>query len=267
MERIDSGEIHLWLCFHESICDPALLNRYLELLSVAELRQQRRFYFERDQHRYLVTRALVRTVLSKYAPISPDQWRFATNPYGRPEVANEDAHARLLAFNLSHTSGLIILGVTRNRAIGVDVENLHVQRAGLEVADRFFALSEVAALRALPLAQQERRFFEYWTLKESYIKAHGMGLSLPLNRFAFDVEDRGRIRLSIDSSLKDLPELWESWQFEPEAGFIVAVVAARPDGGSGSLRFRRTVPLLHEEAFDCRSLRNSATPAACAHGY
>lgn len=60
------------------------------MLSTEELRQQRRFYFERDRHRYLVTRAMVRTVLSKYAAIAPEQWRFTTNSYGRPDPSLGD---------------------------------------------------------------------------------------------------------------------------------------------------------------------------------
>lgn len=251
MEHIDSSQIHLWLCFYESIRDPALLNEYVGLLSTEELRQQRRFYFERDRHRYLVTRAMVRTVLSKYAPIAPKEWKFATNPYGRPEVANEDAEAWRVAFNLSHTSGLIMLGVTRDTAIGVDVENVHEQRAAVEIADRFFAPDEVTALRALPAGAQEQRFFQYWTLKESYIKARGMGLSIPLDRFAFDVENRPAIQLKIDSSLADRPERWAFCQFVPEPGYLAAACAERLESNGCSVKLRRIEPLLDELMLDC----------------
>lgn len=244
MEQIDSREIHLWLCFHESIRDPALLTKYAALLNTVERRQQHRFYFERDRHRYLMTRAMVRTVLTKYAPIAPEQWEFRTNPYGRPEVANEHAEARQITFNLSHTHGLIVLGVTLNRAIGVDVENVHEQRAAVEIADRFFAPDEVAALRALSEKQQEQRFFEYWTLKESYIKARGMGLSIPLDRFAFDLEDRTRIGLTIDPSLGDRAERWSFWQLEPKPQYRVAVCVARSDRGDCALRLRQMSTLL-----------------------
>lgn len=260
MEQIDSRDIHLWLCFYESIRDPALLNRYVGLLSTDELRQQRRFYFERDRHRYLVTRAMVRTVLSKYAPIAPKEWQFATNPYGRPEVANEDAGAQRIAFNLSHTSGLIVLGVARDRAIGVDVENAREQRAAVEIADRFFAPDEVAALRALSPAEQPQRFFELRTLKESYIKARGMGLSIPLDRFAFDVEDRGAIRLTLDPSLGDRPEHWAFTQLAPARGYLLAACIARAGGGVWPLQLRRTVPLLQELALGCLWLESSTDP-------
>ena len=267
MEQIDSGQIHLWLCFHESIRDPVLLNRYLGLLSAAELRQQRRFYFERDRHRYLVTRAMVRTVLSKYASVAPKEWQFATNPYGRPEVANEGAEARRIAFNISHTAGLIVLGVALGRAIGVDVENLHAQRPAVEIADRFFAVDEVAALRALPVEDQEHRFFEYWTLKESYVKARGMGLSIPLDGFAFDVEERGQIRFTIDPSLGDSAARWMFWQFEQESQYLMALCVARSHGNTYSLQLRRTLPLVDQSALDGRLLRTVATDEAgfCIH--
>lgn len=260
MEQIDSGAVHLWLCFYESIRDRELLNEYWALLSAEERRQQRQFYFERDRHRYLVTRAMVRTVLSKYARIAPEQWLFNANQYGKPEVWNQDARANGISFNLSHTSGLIVivLGIARDRAIGVDVENVRQQRAALEVAERYFAPQEVSALRMLPREEQGNRFFEYWTLKESYIKARGMGLSIPFGRFAFNLEEPGLIRLSIEPTLRDRPECWDFWQFMAAEQSRVALCVARFDG-VGALQVRRTSPLLHESPFEIRLLRTVAT--------
>ena len=59
----------------------------------------------------------MRTVLSNYADVPPEAWRFVTNEYGRPEI-DEPADARWLKFNLSHTSGLIELIVARDREVG-----------------------------------------------------------------------------------------------------------------------------------------------------
>lgn len=212
MEQIDSGQVHLWLAYLGEITDPRLLAEYRLLLTEDELRQQVRFHFERDRHRYLVTRAILRTVLSKYVDIAPQDWRFDVNAYGKPSIAAEHADARGIEFNVSHTDGLVVLGVTRERAIGVDVENVHSREVDIEIADRYFAPEEVRALCALPPEQQMRRFFAYWTLKESYIKARGMGLSIPLDWFAFDLEDAARIRLTLNPSLDDWPERWMFWQ-------------------------------------------------------
>jgi 4'-phosphopantetheinyl transferase len=152
-----------------------------------------------------------RTVLSKYVDIAPRDWRFAVNEYGRPSIAAEHTDARGIEFNLSHTDGLVVMAVTRGRAIGVDVENVRTREVDIDIVDRYFAAEEVAALRALPREKQKQRFFECWTLKESYIKARGLGLSIPLERFAFDLEDAQQIRLTIDPGLKDRSGRWSFW--------------------------------------------------------
>src|SRR5438477_12586665 len=80
---LTGAEIHLWLADYNEITDSSLHTGYRGLLDPAEKAQEPRFYFERDRHRYLVTRALVRTVLSRYARIDPGGWIFSTNSYGR----------------------------------------------------------------------------------------------------------------------------------------------------------------------------------------
>lgn len=247
VEHIDSSQIHLWLAFLDEITDPCLLREYRRLLSKEEVQQQQHFYFERDRHRYLVTRAMVRTVLSRYADVEPGEWRFTVNAYGKPSIDVAHAAARKIEFNVSHAGGLVVLAVAHERALGVDVENVRSQRAAVEIADRFFAPEELQALHALPKAEQPQRFFEYWTLKESYVKARGMGLSIALDRFAFLMEDRAQIRLTIDRRLGDNPERWAFWQFEPAPGYLLALCVARSDDVASSLRLARVVPLCADE--------------------
>jgi 4'-phosphopantetheinyl transferase len=223
VEELDSGQIHLWLAYLGEITDPRLLAEYRTLLSEEELEKQQRFHFERDRHRYLITRAMVRTVLSKYAEVEPREWRFDVNPYGKPSISAEHERARGIEFNVSHTDGLVVMGVARGRAIGVDVENVRTRRADIEIADRYFAAAEVAALRALRGERQHQRFFEYWTLKESYIKARGMGLSIPLDQFAFELDEQPRILLTVDTRLEEEPERWTFWQLSLGRNQVIAV--------------------------------------------
>src|SRR5262245_19420794 len=164
------AEIHLWLAFYDEINEEPLLSAYRELLDDAEKKQEPRFYFARDRRRYLMTRALVRTVLSRYVDIQPGEWVFSANAHGRPGIANAYAQESCLSFNISHTHSLIVLGVTKRRTLGVDVENFHARAAAIDIADRYFAPQEAAALATVPQPEQQYRFFEYWTFKESYIK-------------------------------------------------------------------------------------------------
>lgn len=250
-------EIHLWLAFYDEINEEHLHAAYRELLDAAERKQELRFYFARDQRRYLVTRALVRTVLSKYASVQPQEWVFAANAYGRPHVANGQAPDAYLSFNISHTHSLIVLGVTKLRALGVDVENFRERPALIDVADRFFAPREVAALAKVAPQQQDYRFFEYWTFKESYIKARGMGLSLPLDKFSFHCPDDRAVEIAIDPELNDDPRRWQFWQFRPRPEYLVAICAERLGAGSPRLTALEVIPTLSEKEIAIEFLRVS----------
>ena len=250
-------EIHLWLAFYDQIDDEHLHAAYRSLLNAAEREQEPRFYFARDRRRYLITRALVRTVLSRYTPVDPAEWMFSTNAYGRPEIANPEAAEAGLSFNISHTHSLIVLGVTRGRALGVDVENFRAREVSLDIADHYFAPQEVTALSAVPAHEQQYRFFEYWTFKESYIKARGMGLSLPLDKFSFHYRDDRAVDIAIHPELADDAARWQFWQFRPSPDYLVAICAERNGGPSPRLVVRQAVPMLNETPIRPQFLRVS----------
>lgn len=240
-------QVHLWHAFTPQQ-DEALNLRQLSLLTPEERTRMARFHFEKDQHRYLITRALVRTVLSRYAPIEPAGWTFEPGPHGRPYITNPHPLAQKLRFNLSHTDGLVVLAVTTGREVGVDTESM-VRSAPLEVADRFFSRQEAQALRALPDAEQAHRFWELWTFKESYIKARGMGLSLPLNKFSFQLDQQARVDIGFEEGLDDSPAHWRFWQFRPNANHLVALcLGASTTTAPVEFSCKAVQPLLPEAA-------------------
>jgi 4'-phosphopantetheinyl transferase len=239
-------EVHVWLVEPEQIEEPRLLEAYLGLLSPEEREKQRRFHFERHQRQYLVSHALVRLTLSRYAPVEPRAWSFVTNEYGCPRVEGEGSAG--LRFNLSHTDGMAMVAVARDVDVGVDVEDALRKGETVALAERFFAPSEVAALRALEVPRQRERFFEYWTLKEAYIKARGMGLSLPLEQFAFELRPGEHPRIAFDPRLKDEPEAWHFVQLRPSTRHLAAVAVRRPRSLLLKVRYQRTVPLSRDEA-------------------
>ena len=175
---------HLWWMRPDTFTDPAELARCRALLTDDERQKTDRFRLARDRHTCLMTRVLVRTSLSRYCDVPPARWRFRTNDHGRPEIGTPPSTIR---FNLSHTNGLIVCLVSRGREVGVDVENLDRANRWLDLAERFFAPREAAALRRVDASERPTRFLQYWTLKESYIKARGLGLAIPLAGFSFDL--------------------------------------------------------------------------------
>jgi 4'-phosphopantetheinyl transferase len=152
---------------------------------------------------------------------------------------------------------LIALGVARGLTLGVDVENILAREISMGIAERFFAPSEAAALARVPREQQQDRFFEYWTFKESYIKARGMGLSIPLDQFSFEFPHERCVRLSIQPKLADDPSRWRFWQFRPRPEYQLALCAERVGPEAPTLTIRKVIPTIVDEQLDLRALRTS----------
>ena len=189
---VAAGEVHVFYVFADDIdsSDPALIGRYEAWLTAEERERYQRFVMARTRHEHLLTRALVRSVLSRYAAVAPADWRFGAGPHGKPFICEPEL-GWALSFNLSNTDGLIACAVSWGADVGIDVENAarSVESAG--IASSYFAPAEAGALLALPVAEQRERFFVYWTLKESYIKARGLGLAIPLEQFWFSLGTPG----------------------------------------------------------------------------
>ena len=218
-----SNDVHLWFSYPEQISDPGLLDRYESLLSDDELAQMARFYFARHRHQYLITRALIRTSLSTYYQLDPAAWAFDKNGFGKPEISHPDKLVPI-RFNISHTDGLVMCGCVRKYDIGVDVEDGHrTTRAAFDSLSSYFSAQEIEDLHQLPSDQQKKRFFDYWTLKESYIKARGAGLSIPLDKFSFQFQKNALKGFCIDPELKDDAKNWQFWRIPMDERYQVAV--------------------------------------------
>ena len=245
--ELPSNEIHLYFSFPEKISDPELLNRYKSLLSDDELTQMSRFYFARHRHQYLITRALIRTSLSAYFKVEPAEWQFGKNGYGKPEIS-QPYGTWPVRFNLSHCDGLILCGVARNHDIGVDVED--TQRStgtAFDSLSSYFSAPEITDLAQLPAEQQQQRFFDYWTLKESYIKARGMGLAIPLNKFSFRFEADRLGGFMTHPDLKDDAANWQFWRMPMAEHFRIAVAVNSGNPGF-MLKGFNIVPLQGSES-------------------
>ena len=250
-------QLHIWCVEHTKIDDSKLLEQYHACLDHEEKKKQARFRFAEHRHQYLISRALVRTVLSLYAgDVSPEKWRFNSNKYGRPFIANPGYQH--IKFNLSHTKGLMTLSVVLHHDTGIDVEWVRYENNVLGLANRYFSPKEYQVLRALPERVQKKHFFDLWTLKEAYIKACGMGLSIPLNHFNFTFDDENKIDITFHSDRKDYPHLWQFWQLRYSNTHQIAVAlktnsVCKPY----DLTIRSSIPLLQFEALDCEIFRRS----------
>jgi 4'-phosphopantetheinyl transferase len=230
---LGADDVHLWYVLSDQVRDTRTLERFAALMTPDERARRDRFVFERDRHQFQVTRGTIRTLIGRYLAIDPAECAFTANQYGRPSLSHPaDAG---LSFNISHTNGVVVCAFAREPEIGVDVEASD-RDIGPDLARRFFSPPEADALDALPDAARRPRFFEYWTLKEAYIKARGMGLSLPLDGFSMQL-GAGAPSIRFAATIDDDPATWQFAQFRPTARHHMAV-AVRRRGGDRAILLR-----------------------------
>src|SRR5579863_4068971 len=177
---LQDNEVHVWRAsLNAPLSDIEALKR---LLSDEEVTRAERFYFEKGRHGYIVAHGILRILLGRYLTVDPRQLRFQTNAYGKPSV-EQPAHGTRLHFNLSHSHELAAYAFTRVGEVGIDIEYTRTHVEYEELAKHSFSPYESAALHDLPESMKQEAFFNCWTRKEAYIKARGMGLSLPLHLF------------------------------------------------------------------------------------
>jgi 4'-phosphopantetheinyl transferase len=216
----NTGEAHLWFACCEDF-GPETLEAVFRWLSSDERLQHDRLHRSEDRRRYLIGRVLTRGLLSSYLQQDPRTLRFVHTEHGRPELESQPKGSSL-SFNLSHASGMVACCITSGHSVGVDVEDVNRPVAALPIATRFFAPIEAEDLRTCADDARRRRFFEYWTLKEAYVKAKGEGLSIPLNQFWF-LLDRSTPRVAFDASMGDNPDDWQFECVEPMQRYLIGI--------------------------------------------
>jgi 4'-phosphopantetheinyl transferase len=170
------------------LCAPASqtaadLEVAIAAMSGEERARAARFVFPRDRLSYQVAHGLLRLVLARQTGVAARDLAFSSSALGRPELQPGGEGPGRVRFNLSHTRDLVGCAVTRDAEIGFDLERM-MAPAPIDTAGRYFSPAERAWLSGQVADRQPEAFYELWTLKEAYLKARGLGLSLPLESFS-----------------------------------------------------------------------------------
>lgn len=194
------------------------LPRWIELLDVNETTRAARFRFERDRHRYIACHGILRTLLARYVERAPADLRFDDTGYGKPALRDSTLH-----FNISHSHQLALFAISRDVTVGCDIELQDERFLAENIPAHFFSPAEVAELNAVPQAERLAAFFAGWTRKEAYIKARGLGLSLPLSSFDVSLAPGAQPLLYRGCGG------WSARAFEPTPQSSAAVIAEGAD--------------------------------------
>ena len=231
-------EVHVWTVEGGEHQVPEATELFESWLSPDEKRRYRRYIRNRDRELFLLAHALLRHTLSQYADADPAQWRFENGEHRRPELVGPLTDLDL-RFNISHTPGLVAVLISDGIDAGVDVERTSSAVDPAKLAQNVFSSAEIRALEGLEHDALHTRFYECWTLKEAYIKARGLGLSLPLRKFAFSVDRDLDVRVEFEAPIHDDGSQWQFALWRPTGDHQGAVALRRGAGHDRHIVFRQ----------------------------
>jgi 4'-phosphopantetheinyl transferase len=215
MPVLQTDDIHLWLTNVDLENWP--LHELRRVLSDEERTRSTKFHFEADRNRYIVRRAILRQLTGQYLEKTPSAIEFSRNAFGKPELAQGDP---ALQFNLSTSAEWVMLAFARHRKTGVDIEKVRQDLDWREIASHFFHAREVECIGGLPEAERLDTFFTYWTMKEAFIKAHGVGLKRSLLEIDFTPVVRAGQKSYVDADRSK----WLCGSFRPSEQLVAGLV-------------------------------------------
>lgn len=216
-------EVQIW---RANLQDTDASETYYLLLSPDEQERANRFYFPKDRNRYVMARGILRSILSRYLDLPPQDLQFCYSPTGKPFLAQSSDPS--LCFNLSHSEQLALYAVAW-RNVGIDVEQICLERDCESIAERFFAASEQADLNQLSPELRHQAFFNGWTRKEAFLKATGQGLTISLDQIVVSLMPNVPAQiLHIDWNPAEVSR-WSIQALDVGNKYAAAVVAAGQD--------------------------------------
>lgn len=161
--------VHVW---HAPLdVDAHEMDEMLARLSPSERKRVNALLEERAVRQYVISRAMQRQLLAGYVGGHPSEISFGVVAMGKPTLSHPNDIG--LTFNTTHSGNLVIIAVTANRDVGVDVEKVRPVPRALKVAKRVYSAEEYEMLTKLPEDKLERAFLSIWVKREGTAKARG----------------------------------------------------------------------------------------------
>lgn len=198
----------VWMLRSENICRQTHLPEFESFLTEQERGKAHSFRSGALRENYIVTRGFTKWVLAQGEGVNlPADIILKQDEWGRPYIKSLGVN---FDFNVSHCDGLVVVALSPNGSIGIDVEAVD-PGVDLSIGQSYFCPEEGAQLNDLPDQDKPARFFEFWTLKEAYLKALGVGLSAGLQTISFDLTKMPGLGVQFPDQG---PECGRSWSFD-----------------------------------------------------
>lgn len=202
------------------------LNELCLLIDSEKKCKVEKFINKKDKIRTLIGEILIRTIIIECLKIDNRHIKFNKNQYGKPYLKGYPN----FNFNISH-SGEYVLCAIDDKPIGIDVEEVkHIEFE--DIGKNFFTEKEFQYIANKDSKSKLDRFYEIWTLKESYIKCCGQGLSIALNSFSIEINKYKNIKMISNNENRE-----HTFKlFDIELGYKVAICSLNKEISNNIIR-------------------------------
>ena len=227
------GEVRVWYATTtDAWSDADRTDRALSWLTTMERLRYERYRHDVDREMFLLGRVMARTLVGQALGVEPRRWSWQENRHGRPELSDKTTG---LSFNLAHSAGVVVCAVSRGTDVGTDIEFRGRDAVDQRLVRRFCSPSEVADIESRGRDGWRDRFLQYWTLKEAYLKARGVGIAVHLSDLSFTLEDAD-VRVSFLNSLAGADPNWAFALSDTCDRHFIAAATPAPHGRRPTFR-------------------------------
>ena len=256
-------QTHIWIIRSVSSVTLDDIHSYRALLSPEENQHNQTITRLNIQIRDLITRVFIRTTLSRYCSLAPKDWLFGVSDTGKPHITNPETP---LHFNISHSGDLIACVISTHANTGIDLEKINHQRRWHDIAKHYFSPAELCYIEAKPLHLRCESFYRIWTLKESYLKATGEGISNSLADISFHLNTGSAILTLKQSAQPEQGWFFTSLTPEPNYSAAIAVCPTTSEKALNLSVYSQPVDkLLTTSAIDSFPSPDYQAPFFCKH--
>jgi len=181
---LSTDKIHVFL-YQLSLFNSQEMRQYL---SGDECKRADRLKIEQKRAQFIITRSLLRLMLSRSLDKQPQDIEFSYEEHGKP-ILKDHPQNKPIEFNISHSGDFALIAITLGHKVGVDIEQINSRTEYQSLSNRFFSDKERTELLALDKQQQCDAFYRVWARKESFIKATGQGIGFGLDKFSVPVDE------------------------------------------------------------------------------
>ena len=234
-------EAHVWAASTDMPYDSKLMHWYKSLLSDDERKKYNKLYFSHHRKAYLISHSLLRTSLSRYKKIPPEEWNFSYDAFGRPSI-KQPGEISGVQFSLTRTRGMSACLISSSSHVGIDLENLYNLKDPEIMFNHVLVADEIDSLKGLRGKSLRKRFLVYWTLKEAYVKAIGKGLLMPLTQFSFILKSNGRACIRFNHKLTTESSPWQFAYYWLTREILLTVALCNNDASDKIIRRFDVIP-------------------------